>query len=152
MGAINWERLGNEIARAKPVPPKKFSDEEIAAAVAAVNALPGRKKNPDKVPTIWDRPKDMPTLADLDFRDVARPSVTIASLQASTKNLSRTRLLWHVQNPGQAKNPSVFTANPIVLDLGDSQVIVDGHHRLAALQLLGATKWPVWLIPTKDSQ
>jgi len=130
----------------------KFTDDQIAAAQAAVAALPGRKKNPGQVKTklFWSKPDDMPTIRDVDFRDITSTSVAIGTLLASTRSLDRARLDWHVQHPGQPRNPSVFTTQPLVLnDPDQGQIIIDGHHRLAALSILGVKKTPVFLLPVK---
>jgi len=110
---IDWDAVNGIVARA-PKPPT-FSDDQIAAAVAAIGSLPAKGNDPDVVKTLWDRPKHMPGIDEVDFRDVKYPKLTIATLKASNKTLSRTRLVWHVQNPGVALHPGPFTTNPIVL-------------------------------------
>ena len=140
---IDWVRIYG--ARAdKP----QFSDEQIAAACAAANALPGKGKGGDKLKSPWDQPKKMPGIDDVDFRDISVKKLPIDSLMASDNGISRARLLWHIKNPGQTKNPSVFTGNPMVLDHKQGQVIIDGHHRLYAMKLLGQTSYPCWLLPS----
>lgn len=145
---IDWDAVGLAPPPARAAKPQTFTQDQIDAAVQAAQALPGRKGDPTKVDTLWDVAKD-PGLKKLDFRDVKVTDCTVADLLASNKSLDRARLIWHCQNPGQAKNPSVFTTNPMVLNDPDGQVIIDGQHRLAALKLLGAVTWPCWLIPTK---
>lgn len=137
---VGWERLA-----AQPT----FSDAAIAGAKAAVAALQGKDDDPNKIPTFWDMPKKMPTITDVDFRDMKTQSVPIDSLLASNKWLKRDRMNWHVQNPGQPMNPSVFTEKPIILQTAKGNIILDGQHRLAALKLLGATKWPVFMLPSR---
>ena len=128
---------------------QSFSKAQIAAALAAIPLLEGKKSDANKVPTLWEMPKKMPTITDVDFRDMSTTSINIASLFASNKWLKRERLIWHVQHPGEPLNPSVFTTSPIVLQTKDGNIILDGQHRLAALTLLGATKWPVFLLPSR---
>lgn len=147
---MRWDPLAGarEISRDERAAPA-FTDEQITAAVAAANALPAVKKNnPNKVATFWPQPDQMPTIADVDFRDIATKKLTISTLQASNDTLKRDKLIWHCQNPGETSNPSPFTTAPLVLDTDDGQIIVDGQHRLAALQLLGQTSWPCWLLPS----
>lgn len=125
---------------------QSFGDSDIQAALAKVAKLaPGKPK----IPTLWPVADPMPTLADVDFKTVAKTKVPIGGLQASNSDLRRDNLIWHVQHPDQAKNPSPFTKRPIVLNLADRQVILDGQHRLAALKLLGATQAGVYLVPGK---
>lgn len=121
-----------------------FSQDQIDAAVKKVNALPGG----DKTPTFWPVADPMPDASDMDFGDVAQVQVPLASLLASNKNLSKTKLVWHCQHPGQTENPSPFTTSPLVLATGDGNVVLDGQHRLAALSLLGQSTWKCWLIQT----
>ena len=94
-------------------------------------------------------PKKMPTITDVDFRDMKTQSVDISTLFASNPYLKRDRMDWHCQNPGKPLNPSVFTTQPIILQTAKGNIILDGQHRLAALQLLGATKWPVFMLPSR---
>lgn len=136
---IDWDRIERRAAT--------YSDDQITAAVAAVNALPPRKDNQNKVDQFWPMPDKMPTLQDLDFRDMKVQKVPLDGLQASNKSLKRDKLVWHVQNPGKAVNPNPFTANPTVLDQPDGPVIVDGHHRLAALKMLGASSALCYVVP-----
>ena len=138
---IDWARLEGR--------GQTFSPATTAGAIAAVAALQGRKKDPNKIRTFWDLPDKMPTITDVDFRDMKKASVPIDSLYASNKWLKRDRMGWHVRNPGLPMNPSVFTTDPIVLQTKAGNIILDGQHRLAALKLLGATKWPVFLLPSR---
>ena len=143
---INWAR----IERASKPAIKTYTPEQIKAAVAAVDALPALDPDgdPNKVATFWPQPKQMPTIADVDFRDISTSSkVAIKSLFASNNTLKRDKLTWAVQNPGKSHNPSVFTQNPMVGTGQDGNIIVDGHHRLAALQLRGDTQATCWLLP-----
>lgn len=142
MSPIDWD----VVERAKaPV----FTDEQIKAAAAAVNALPARGGDPNELDTLWKRPKKMPGIDKVDFRDIVKKPLKLADLMASNKTLARDRLLWHVQHPGQARNPSAFTTAPMVLNDKQGLVILDGHHRLASVQLLGRSSWTCWLLPSK---
>ena len=125
-----------------------FSKADIAKAVAYVNNMPDNGKDPNKIPTIWPRPDAMPTIANVDFGSVTQPKVTIANLMASNKNLKRDRLLWHVQNPGKRVHNNDFTQLPLTLTFKEGTVIVDGHHFLAALQILGQPTQQVNNLPT----
>ena len=123
---------------------RKVSDSDIQAATAKVGKLaPGKSK----IPSPWPLADPMPDITNLDFRDVQPATVVLSGLLASDTNLKRPNLLWHVANPKKSKNPSRFTKRPIVLDAPQGQVIVDGHHRLAAQQMLGKTSVKVDLVP-----
>ena len=127
---------------------RDFSDDEIAAAVAYVTTMPDNGKDPNKIPTIWPRPDAMPTVSDLDFGNVQTTAKTIAALWASNKNLKRDRLLWHVQNPGQRIHNNDLTQLPLVGTFDGMDVIIDGHHFLAALSILGQPTAQVYDLPT----
>lgn len=137
--SIDWDRIMGREIRGAP----KFSQDQIDAAVAAVNAMPGG----NKIPTFWPKPKNMPDISDVDFGDVQTTTVPLKGLMASNNNLKRDRLLWHVKNPGKALHNNPFTAMPLVCTTDEGTTIIDGHHRIAALQLLGATKSQVYNLP-----
>ena len=127
---------------------KTFSKDDIAKAVAAVNAMPDNGSDPNKIPTICQRPDAMPTISNVDFGSITQPKVTISTLLASNKNLKRDRLLWHVQHPGKRVHNNDFTKLPLTLTFKEGTVIVDGHHFLAALQILGQPTQQVNNLPT----
>lgn len=140
---IDWQKLA-----AAPI---TFTDQQIADAVKVVKALPAVNpdKDPDQLAVPWKMRDDMPTITDLDFRDVTIAPMAIAPLQASNENIGRQNLIWHVQHPDTAKNPSPLTLHAIIGTSKDGDVIIDGHHRLAALMYLGATKATVFKVPLK---
>ncbi len=128
-----------------------YSKAQIATAVAAVKALDGDPDDDTKVPAFWDMCDDMPDISQIDFGDAGQVNVVLKDLMASTKRLNRAKLLWHVQHPGQAMRTNPFTTEPIVGAINDGAfVVIDGHHRLAAQMLLGATQYPVWSVPVKN--
>ncbi len=140
MPTIDWDRIYGQSTRDADPEPTEFSDEEIQAALDVVEAY-----EDEEVPTFWPVAKF--GIDDLDFGDEEVTDVDIAGLCACTPTLSKQKLLWHVANPGVSKKPGPFTQHPIVLQSKKKQTIVDGEHRLAALMLLGATSWPVYLVP-----
>lgn len=142
MRRIDWEFVADQSRAAKT-----WSDDEIAAAVQTVNAMPPKKNDPNKLAQIWAPAKPLPTVRDLDFRRAQTKTVALSRLQSTDKSLKRDKLLWHVQHPGQAVNPGPLTSHPIVLDDPKGPIIVDGHHRLAAMSVLGAKSCQCWLIP-----
>lgn len=143
---IDWDWLERGL-------PTKFSDEAVAGAHAALAAMPARKKKPGEVKTLWKVPKQkkIPTISEVDFRDIKKQTISLAdgSLRASNKGLDRARMDWHIDHPGQAKNVSPMTELPLVMATSDGPIILDGQHRLAALKLLGATRAPVYMLPTR---
>lgn len=103
---------------------------------------------PDLIPAFWPIPDDVPTIRDLDFGHLTEATVTLDKLKASQNWLNLDRLLWHLQHPGVTAHPNPFTSMPIIMSTaGGPLMIVDGHHRLGALLLLGAEDVPVWMLP-----
>ena len=139
-----WAHLRDEYRAKNAI---KASQAQIDAAVKVVQGMTSSKKDPNKIPTIWDQPKSMPTISDVDFGDVEFANPALKSLLASNKFLKRDRLLWHVQNPGKALNVNDFTHLPLCCQTSEGITIIDGHHRLAALILLGVNKTQVYNLP-----
>ena len=133
------------VSQDKAVMPDKNA---IAAAVAQAKALPDDGDS-DHVAPPWDR-KGLPALDDVDWQDAALTKVKLAKLRASTKRLKRENLIWHLKHPGEARYRTPFSPYPLVIDDGDDLVIVDGHHRLAALLMLGETKAAANLLDVKS--
>lgn len=128
-----------------------YTKAQIDAAVVAAKALDPDGDDDSKIAAFWDMADDMPDISQIDFGDAGQVVVVLKDLLASTKRLNRQKLIWHVQHPGQAMRANPFTTEPIVGAIDDGQfVIIDGHHRLAAQMLLGATKYPVWSVPVKN--
>lgn len=121
--------------------------EQMDTAVAAVKAMPGSKKDPNKISTFWPQPDDMPTISSVDFGDIGKATVTIKNLLSSNSWIKRDRLLWHVQHPGQRLNVNTFTSMPLTGVVPDGTVIIDGHHSLGSLMVYGVEKAPVWSLP-----
>ena len=132
---------------------KTFTQAQIDAAVAAVNQLPAKKNDPDVLASFWPTPKNPKTLADIDFRDVTTASVSLDdNVRASNDTLSRKKLIWHVQHPGESQDPSVFTTMPIFIQGKQGKMhIADGQHRLAAAVLLGQTSWKSYVVPVRSN-
>ncbi|HVM64770.1 MAG TPA: hypothetical protein VMU14_07905 [Acidimicrobiales bacterium] len=130
-----------------------FTPAEIATATKLVTdfvpfAYPA---DPNTIPALWPVPDRLPALDELDYGHVEPGTVNLVDLLASQTWLKVDRLLWHIANPGLRLHVNPFTTMPTVF-VGDvGQVIVDGHHSLAALLLLGATDdVPVWLLPEPE--
>lgn len=147
-GRIDWDKVeGRARVTREPLVVRaaapQFSQEQIDAACAACNAMPGG----NKIPTPWDRADDLPDIDDLDFEGMKPANVKIGDLLASDKNVKRDKVIWHIQNPGQRRNP--LLSKPFVASTHEGDVIVDGHHFLFAQQLLGQKNADVFRIPTK---
>jgi hypothetical protein len=61
--------------------------------------------------------------------------------------LKRKNIRKHIDNMGQALTP--FRSYAMVYELDGDAIIIDGHHRLMALWLLGLQEAPVWFVKEK---
>jgi hypothetical protein len=92
--------------------------------------VPWQKIEPITVdPNIWDRAE----LALVNFPE----------LTATDKWLRRKKVKQHIEAMGQAI--TAYRAFGLVVQRGEQQIIIDGHHRLMAMWLLGMEQAPVWL-------
>ena len=87
-------------------------------------------------------------LKDEVWEDSTIKAVDIESLYATQELISRERVEYYVKNPGAIEEGRRAFANVYAKQVGDTprNVIVDGHHRLAALWLLGADIANVWFL------
>lgn len=124
------------------------SEVEVERAKSRLKILPNPAEypadlNPDKLvqsawetipvitvnPNIWDNAE----LALVQFEN----------LIGTDLYLRRKKLKEHIESMGQATTP--FRAFALVVERDGKQIIIDGHHRLMAMWLLGMTEAPVWL-------
>jgi hypothetical protein len=69
--------------------------------------------------------------------------VNIKELYGTNTGLNRDNVADHIESMGQALTP--YRGYPLVYNDGEKNIIVDGHHRLFAMWLLGMDQAPVWL-------
>ena len=69
--------------------------------------------------------------------------VNIKELYGTDTGLNRSNVAEHIESMGQALTP--YRSYALVYDDGEKNIIVDGHHRLFAMWLLGMDTAPVWL-------
>ena len=69
--------------------------------------------------------------------------VNIKDLVGTDTVLNREKVAERIQNMGQSSAP--FRNYPLVYDDGEKQTIIDGHHRLLAMWLLGMETAPAWV-------
>lgn len=115
------------------------------AAVKAAQALPEVK--PGKVAAPWPMAKKLPDISQLDFGDAVQQTVSIKTLLASTKRLNKAKLVAHIKSGAQPIRKNPFTTEPLLTKTSEGLTIVDGHHRLAAMQLLGKDSVKLWVVP-----
>lgn len=120
---------------------KKAGRNQVDEALAALDEIPDVAEGEIAIP--W------PTLpkVELDpevWRESEITSVTIVDLVATQERLRRERVEFYIMNPGAVEEGKRAFANVYRKD--DDLLIVDGHHRLAALWLLGAEFSNVWYL------
>jgi hypothetical protein len=85
-----------------------------------------------------------PTVAPDAWADAEIVVIDLADLYATDSFLRRKNVADHVISMGQALTP--FRSWAMVAEFDGRQVIIDGHHRLLALWLLGHDRAPVYKI------
>jgi len=69
--------------------------------------------------------------------------VNIKELWGTNFGLNRENVAKHIESMGQALTP--YRGYPLVYDDGEKLIIIDGHHRLFAMWLLGMDTAPAWV-------
>jgi len=69
--------------------------------------------------------------------------VNVKELYGTDTGLNRDNVADHIESMGQALTP--YRNYPLVYNDGEKNIIIDGHHRLFAMWLLGMDQVPVWL-------
>jgi hypothetical protein len=69
--------------------------------------------------------------------------VNIKELYGTDTSLDRSNVADHIEAMGQALTP--YRSYALVYNDGEKNIIIDGHHRLFAMWLLGMDEAPVWL-------
>ena len=119
----------------------------IKKAVKAAQQLPSAG-DPGHVAAPWKVSGDIPVIKDGAWKQATQDTVKLKKLTATTVRLKRDDLIWHIQNPGKSRFRGTYNTHIQVADTGDDQLIIDGHHRAAALLMLGVKKDMAWLLKT----
>lgn len=119
----------------------KVAREAVAQALRKLDDIPMVDETHIAVPwPIKPRPKlDPDVWANSEIKAVA-----IANLFASQILLSKSQVAEYIRSQGNVEPGK--RALPNVYDTNGTQIIVDGHHRLAALWLLGADVVNTWFL------
>ena len=116
----------------------------IAEALQLLDDLPDIEPGLIAVPwPVSPRPELDPTV----WEESVIQDVKVADLVATQKLMNRDRVEFYVKNPGAIEENRRAYANVYAQD--SELLIVDGHHRLAALWLLGAEVANVWFLKKK---
>ena len=95
--------------------------------------------------------KGLPEIPQGSWDQAKLKTVKFKDLQATNAQLSRDNLIWHIQHPGMSRYKGKANTHPQVLKTAKGDfVVVDGHHRIAALKMLGLKKDAMWLLKEKD--
>jgi hypothetical protein len=112
---------------------------EVIRALSRLEVLPNpahpELQNPEKfVESPW-QVVDVPTI-DPNLWDNAKVEVhDLDELVATDKWLKRKKIAKHIEAMGQAITP--FRSLPLIAVIDGQSIIIDGHHRLLAVWLLG---------------
>jgi hypothetical protein len=118
----------------------KAGRNAVVLALTALDAMPATN---GKIPTPWNI-GERPTLDPEAWEASKIETVPIAELTATQRTLNVETVRAYVKNPGSIEENRRALAN--VYANYDGLMIVDGHHRLAALWLLGADNANVWFL------
>lgn len=136
-----------------PLVPINFTQKGVEPSItkAGRNVIDNTLEALNKIPMVDDehiavpwaiakRPKLNPEV----WVDSQIANVTISELYATQKLLTKSRVAFYIENPGAIEQGRRAFANVYASD--SRNVIVDGHHRLAAFWLLGAEVANVWFL------
>jgi hypothetical protein len=140
---------------AKPKPTAKMGVPSMDAVATALSRLvtwpnlggengnnPDQKDKDNSIESPWLFTE--PPLVDPEVWEKADIAlVQVKELIGTNSGLDRDNVEEHIKTMGQATTE--YRSYPLVLQVGDDQVIIDGHHRLFAMWLLGMNTVPVWL-------
>jgi hypothetical protein len=119
---------------------KRYLPAEIQEAESKIKSMPSVDGEKNQVPVLWPR-VEAPEIKDSEWSKAKLKRVKIKKLFATDNTLKRDDLSWHAANPGESK---AGISHPRVVVQDGKKIIVNGHHRLAALMLLGQKKDLVW--------
>lgn len=126
--------------------------KDITKAVKKAQGLPDAGDHEHVLAMFPIYNKALPPIPTGSWEKYAKQKpVKLKKLKATNQQLNRTNLIWHLRNPGKARYQTPHNTHPQVLKTKDGDlVIVDGHHRLSAEQMLGVKKDMTWLLDEKD--
>jgi len=121
---------------------------EVERALSRLEILPNPTdpaiKNSHKyVQSPW-AVRPVPTIDPLSWDGAVLETIKITELFGTDPYLKKKKVQEHILKMGQALSP--FRTYPLVYEINNEPLIVDGHHRLMALELLGLDKAPVWIV------
>jgi len=132
------------------------SKAEVKAGLSRLAILPNAagehptSDNPEELadtvaspwPVVETQDGDYPVSPDV-WEKAELTLVNVKELYGTDTVLDRSNVADHIESMGQALTP--YRNYALVYDDGEKLIIVDGHHRLFAMWLLGMDQVPVWL-------
>jgi len=122
---------------------------EAEAALGRLLVLPNAAANhaedanvEDTVESPWPTVPVFPVDPDV-WQKAELKLVDVQSLYGTDTVMDREKVADRIKTMGQSLKP--YRNFPLVYDDGEKQVIIDGHHRLLAMWLLGMDQVPVWV-------
>ena len=121
---------------------------EVARAISRLAILPNPTDatidEPEKyVETPW-QVVPVPTIDPLVWDTAVVEVIEMKELYGTDPFLKRKRVTKHIESMGQALTP--FRSYPLVYEKENKPIIIDGHHRLMAMWLLGLDQVAVWIV------
>ena len=132
------------------------SKSEVKDALSRLAILPNEaaehptSDNPEKLAESVESPWPVVDTAEGNY--IVNPDVwekanltlvNIKELYGTNYGMNRKNVADHIESMGQALTP--YRGYPLVYNDGEKNIIIDGHHRLFAMWLLGMDTAPVWL-------
>jgi hypothetical protein len=132
------------------------SKSEVKDALSRLAILPNEaaehptSDNPEKLAESVESP--WPVVETAEGNYIVSPDVwekakltlvNIKELYGTNYGMNRKNVADHIESMGQALTP--YRGYPLVYNDGERNIIIDGHHRLFAMWLLGMDTAPVWL-------
>ena len=93
-------------------------------------------------PVVETQNGDYPVSPDV-WEKAVLTLVNVKELYGTDTGLNRDNVADHIESMGHALTP--YRNYPLVYNDGEKNIIIDGHHRLFAMWLLGMDQVPVWL-------
>ena len=132
------------------------SKAEVKDALSRLKILPNAagdhpmSDNPEQIadsvsspwPVVETQDGDYPVNPDV-WEKAVLTLVNVKELYGTDTGLDRSNVADHIESMGQALTP--YRNYPLVYNDGEKNIIIDGHHRLFAMWLLGMDQVPVWL-------
>ena len=140
--SVNWWLLEQR---------KPPSAKDIAKQVKKAKNLPDAGDH-GHVPAVFPiENKAIPPVPNGSWDNAKQKTVKLKDLFATNQQLDRQNLVWHLSHPGMSRFKGPRNTHPQVVKRSNGNLdIVDGHHRLSALRMLGVKKETVWLLKEKD--